>query len=326
MTSITSNSSFATSNPSCVKLENSKQCNSWNGYYVNTTAEEIFFNLPLNSLKNTRNIDNFILDESDPFSVDDYVHSLLISAGCTNLTNVNSNIRYLKTVLCSNLIGNAARNPGSTDCNPSPLPQPPLICEFVCSTFVTSVENILTNERKCPNTTIASIGNVVHSITRLCGGLVLSDKNCVRGVSDEVSTCGFGNQNEALVLNWCSLVPNDKCCLASKFEIPPTNPTKQNNEIPNHILKKERKKKETEKNFYTDYIGIVEYEPQFPTEVEVRVGDYVVLEEILNNGWSVGLNQTSGAKGFICMACLRPLNLESKVVEVEESPLPSIVS
>ncbi|KAJ3056185.1 hypothetical protein HK097_007791 [Rhizophlyctis rosea] len=74
------------------------------------------------------------------------------------------------------------------------------------------------------------------------------------------------------------------------------------------------------------YIVMHDYEPQADDEIRLRVGDYIRLSLLFNDGWAKGMNETTGKHGLLPCACVAEIpanNAQSPVFPGQPAPVPS---
>jgi hypothetical protein len=47
------------------------------------------------------------------------------------------------------------------------------------------------------------------------------------------------------------------------------------------------------------------YEPQLEDEIQIRIGDKILVDTLCDDGWAVGLNKSTGRKGAFPFACVK---------------------
>ncbi|ORX87867.1 hypothetical protein BCR32DRAFT_288986 [Anaeromyces robustus] len=317
----------------CFKIENSKYCPDFNGYYT----------MKRTNLNDTTSFDNAIKKYVE--NKDSYKIYLSEKFKCS--VEKLPDFRYSHSFICSSfaVIPNVDNGPKlckeqiDKDKNVNKIP----FCYYSCTAAVESIGEILTNpDYEC---SWKEYSNYFNSLKTNCNSWYnnikddnLSD-NCFIGTKEEQQFCGYSNEDDKK--NYCQQKKHlkDSCCEESNkittiififiviisacmtifLYIYKKKNSNLFNKYKRHVnfdfvegstkLPYEGEEeggetsytvKSTENNLL--YV-FHEYIPKINDEIQLNVGDIVKVSKIFDDGWAYGTNISTDCEGALPLAC-----------------------
>ncbi|KAK3938788.1 hypothetical protein QBC46DRAFT_159967 [Diplogelasinospora grovesii] len=208
-------STSPTAMAACISLQGSKTCSAFQSSSVSTDSFVVGLFPFLQYVSNTETFDQQLQSYVQTSYVQEKYQTLLGCGGISLTNTTNLYARFTTTVICNAIIQNSIDTCALSAADSRP------VCAETCAQFAESEAYVVADAALCSNPSSGAQTQIRADFTNCAlPANALSSNQCIQGVTNEPSNCGYGNSTLGLC-SYCAsggINSTDTCCYNSQAE------------------------------------------------------------------------------------------------------------